>query len=106
MALALNNAQGELHPLEVGLHALRSGMSQRAYEERSGTSRRTLRDYIAAAEVWAHMRPGREIGADRWRHLGRNPLPTALAPACAGRAGAGGNGYIPATKIRECGTSC
>jgi hypothetical protein len=26
MALVLSNAQSELHPLEIGLHALRSGL--------------------------------------------------------------------------------
>jgi hypothetical protein len=31
MALVLNNAQGELTPLEVGLHAISSGMTQREY---------------------------------------------------------------------------
>ena len=33
MALALNNAQGELHPLEVGLHALRSGWNRKHYAD-------------------------------------------------------------------------
>ena len=58
MALALNNAQGELSPLEVGLHALHSGLSGRAYAERVGAAHRTIADRMQAAEVaeCAHVR--------------------------------------------------
>jgi hypothetical protein len=38
MALAHCNKQGELHPLEEGLHALGSGKSVRDYASRTGKS--------------------------------------------------------------------
>jgi hypothetical protein len=69
MALVLNNAQGELTPLEIGVHALGSGLTQRAYAEKVGLSQTTLVHRWQAAtvmKVWSHM--GADI-ADRWRHL-------------------------------------
>jgi hypothetical protein len=51
MALALHNVQSELHLLEVGLHALGSGLSVRVYAERAGVHERTLQDGTKAAEV-------------------------------------------------------
>jgi hypothetical protein len=36
LALALNNAQGELSPLEVGLHALGSELTGRDYAKQVG----------------------------------------------------------------------
>jgi ParB-like chromosome segregation protein Spo0J len=55
MALALHNAQGELHPLEVGLHALRSGLSVREYAKRSGMSATSLAYQREAAEVFTYV---------------------------------------------------
>jgi hypothetical protein len=49
MALALCNAQGELHPLEEGLHALGSGLSGSEYARRTGTAQRNIADRICAA---------------------------------------------------------
>lgn len=53
MALALNNAQGELHPLEEGMHALGSGMSQRDYAAKVGKPKTNIANRIYAAEVAA-----------------------------------------------------
>jgi hypothetical protein len=44
-------AQGELTPLERGFHALRSGMDVKAYAERVGRKRETVRNEVYAAEV-------------------------------------------------------
>lgn len=63
MLLASSNAQSELTALEHGLHALKSGMSGRAYAESVGHAHRTVADEIAAAEVaeaCADIRP--ELG--------------------------------------------
>ena len=68
MALALCNAQGELHPLEVGLHALKSGLSVREYGARSGQSKSQVDRFRSAAEV-ACPHLGTPDLADRWRHL-------------------------------------
>lgn len=51
MALALNNAQGELHPLEEGMHALGSGMDVRTYAEKVGKAKSSMGDRISAASV-------------------------------------------------------
>jgi hypothetical protein len=70
MALALCNAQGELHPLEVGLHALHSGLSIRQYAEMQGAKPGTIQDRVEAAKVadaCRHM-PTLRL-ADCWRHL-------------------------------------
>ena len=42
MALVLNNAPGELTPLEVGLHAIGSGLTQRDYAAKIGMKQTTL----------------------------------------------------------------
>jgi hypothetical protein len=54
MALALNNAQGELNELEVGLHALgavESGIAKsvNAYAHTIGTPQRTIANRVEAA---------------------------------------------------------
>jgi hypothetical protein len=70
MALALENSQAELHPLEVGLHALRSGLSVREYAEKTGLKSSSVSDRRRAAEVASectHMRTDRL--PDYWRHL-------------------------------------
>jgi ParB-like chromosome segregation protein Spo0J len=51
MALALNNAQGELHPLEEGMHALGSGMTQREYAAKAGKSANGMQRRMQAATV-------------------------------------------------------
>ena len=67
MALALCNAQGELHPLEVGLHALHSGLTIREYADRTSISKSAIGQRQAAAEVSTHV--DSKIDPDRWRHL-------------------------------------
>jgi ParB-like chromosome segregation protein Spo0J len=66
MALALNNAQGELSPLEVGLHTLHSGLSQTEYGKQMGLSQPSISIRMRAAEVADITRV---INADSWRHL-------------------------------------
>jgi hypothetical protein len=51
MALALNNAQGELHPLEEGVHALGSGLDIKAFAEIAGKPRTSVQDRVKAARV-------------------------------------------------------
>jgi hypothetical protein len=58
MALVLNNAQGELTPLEIGVHALGSGLTQRAYAEKVGMAASTLQyrwQAAAVAQACTHM---------------------------------------------------
>jgi hypothetical protein len=60
MALALNNAQGELHPLEIGWHALgflENGGTVRAYADALGdrSKERHITYMVAAAKVVAHV---------------------------------------------------
>jgi hypothetical protein len=69
MALALNNAQGELHPLEVGLHALgfiEAGGTIRDYAKRAGAAENTLADRVKAARV-ATVTNVRD--REHWLHL-------------------------------------
>ncbi len=56
MALVLHNAQSELEPLEEGMHALDSGMDQKAYAAKVGKARATLQDRWHAAEVFRTVR--------------------------------------------------
>lgn len=59
MALALCNTHGELTPIERGMHALKSGMSVRAYAEKVGRAHKTVDDEVRAARVMsacAHVR--------------------------------------------------
>jgi hypothetical protein len=51
MALVLNNMQGELAPLEIGLHQLASGMTVRDYAAKVSMAERTLLDRVHAAKV-------------------------------------------------------
>lgn len=51
MALVLGNAQGELTPLERGLHFLASGMGVREYARATGQSEKTVSANGQAAEV-------------------------------------------------------
>jgi hypothetical protein len=61
MALALNNAQGELHPLEEGMHAIGSGLSQREYAAKVGKKQTPIVARMQAATVAAACS---DIGAD------------------------------------------
>lgn len=70
MALVLANAQGELHPLEEGLHALGSGMSVNAYAKAIGKPQPTMAFKVQAARVLQAI--SYEIGSglrSRWRCL-------------------------------------
>ena len=63
MALALNNAQGELNQLEIGWHALgfiKSGGTVRTYADALGdrSKERNITYMVAAARVVAHMCDG------------------------------------------------
>ena len=59
MALSLTNTQSELHALEEGFHALRSGMKIRAYAAQSGKEENRLTRCVHAARVVCHV-------ADNW----------------------------------------
>ena len=79
MALALCNAQGELHPLEVGLHALRSGLTQEAYGKAIGLSQDSISIRVKAGRVASTTRV---VIPDRWRHLAEiHAAPAWLWPA-------------------------
>lgn len=51
MALMLENVHGELTPLEEGMHALKSGLTQERYAAATGKARTTLAKQIMAARV-------------------------------------------------------
>lgn len=68
MALALNNAQGELHPLEVGMHALNSGMTIRDYAKAAGIAENTIGARVKAARVFSVTHMG-DATSDDFRHL-------------------------------------
>jgi hypothetical protein len=55
MALVLNNAQGELTPLEIGVHALGSGLNGSEYARRTNMPQRTMADRINAARVFQEV---------------------------------------------------
>lgn len=89
MALALNNAQGELHPLERGLHALgvvekgKHGKSIDAYARRVGREKeaRSIAREIEAAEVAAEIGASADF-ADNWSALSElHTAPRWLWPA-------------------------
>jgi hypothetical protein len=84
MALALHNAQSELHPLEVGLHALNSGLSVREYAERLGHKDHTKTARMRqAAEVRCHV--ATDIDPAYWRCLAEiHAAPKWLWGALAG----------------------
>ena len=64
-----NNAQGELHALEVGLHALRSGLEPKAYAEAVGQPRTSIQTRYNAARVASETDIGLASWKDRWSHL-------------------------------------
>ncbi len=66
MALVLNNAQGELSPLEIGMHALHSGLTIRDYAKGSGIAENTVGSRVKAARVASVT----DIGdAEKWSQL-------------------------------------
>lgn len=68
MAFALNNAQGELTPLERGLHAFGSTAGIREYANQAGVSAATVTLQRHAAEVFT--RANKPAGAaDKYKHL-------------------------------------
>jgi protein gp37/ParB-like chromosome segregation protein Spo0J len=69
MALALNNAQGELCELEVGLHALGSPLKQEDYGKQLNLSQPSIAYRVHAARVAEHCDITRVIDPDKWRHL-------------------------------------
>lgn len=88
MALALNNAQGELSPLEVGLHALHSGLSVRDYADKTGMSATNVARGRYAAEVLECAHVG-TANPDLHRHLAEiHPAPRWLWRAPRQRADA------------------
>jgi hypothetical protein len=79
MALALCNAQGELTPLEIGLHAIGSGLTQRAYADKINMVHGALVDRWNAAKVGQSCR---HMPTERWRHLAEiHAAPRWLWPA-------------------------
>ena len=83
MQLVLANTQGELSPLEKGMHARAAtekgkwGASVNAYANSIGVDEKTVRVWIAAAEVAAKFGPGSEL-LRRAKHLAEiHPVPEA-----------------------------
>lgn len=69
MALVLANTQGELHPLEEGLHALGSGMSVRSYADASHMTPRKVQIRREAAEVFQACNLEVTAAKERTKHL-------------------------------------
>jgi hypothetical protein len=70
MALVLENTQSELLPLEEGMHALGSELSQRAYAQRAGMRQTTLvarRQAAAVASACSDI--GTQTMAPYWQAL-------------------------------------
>ena len=62
VARALNNAQGELHPLEVGLHPLRSGLQPKAYADRVGQQSPEASAMVGSGNGWDLVRNEPRLG--------------------------------------------
>lgn len=79
MELILDNTQGELSPLEIGLHCLvavpkaKGGRGQRgglsAYAARLGMKKATVSEYRQAAEVALNCSVDRTVLLDKCQHL-------------------------------------
>lgn len=79
MQLVLGNTQGELSPLEIGMHALKAvplsegGRGKRGglreYAERAGFGAESLRQWRAAADVANTAKTSWQYIADRVSHL-------------------------------------
>lgn len=80
MTLVLTNTQHELLPLEIGLHAVRSGLSMTEYAKQTGMSLANLQNRWEAAKVVQEIRhmPKIEL-APFWRALSEiHPAPRWL----------------------------
>lgn len=86
MALALANSQGELSPLERGMHALHSGMEVKAYAAMVGRAGSTVaQEYRAAKVATAVMHVHNDL-SDLTRHLAEiHAAPEWLWPALVHR---------------------
>ena len=90
MSLVTANAQSELHPLEVGMHALKSGLDVKAYAEKTGFARSTLKDRVQAARVVSAVADIRH-DPDKWQCLAViHAAPSWLWPALVGAVTGGG----------------
>jgi len=76
MALALNNPQGELSPLEVGLHALHSGLSGSEYARQVGMKQQTLSERGAGSRRCYRISGSRQV-AISLRHPPRSRMALA-----------------------------
>jgi len=92
MALVTSNSQGELSPLEIGLHALncvalgeggrgrKGGLS--AYAEAIGKARQNVQTYRDGAEVAANLHIDMQVLGDKTQHLAAiHALPSECWPA-------------------------
>lgn len=78
MQLVLSNSQGELSPLEIGMHARKAipseqgkaGAGLQSYADRIGRDRTVVSAWRAAAEVYEELRGTcHEVPSDKPRHL-------------------------------------
>lgn len=77
MQLVLSNTQGELSPLEIGMHALKAvplaqgkaGKGLSAYAERAGYGEDSVRQWRLGAEVISSLPDTCREAADKARHL-------------------------------------
>ena len=83
MLLATSNAQGELSPLERGMHALNSGMDVKGYAASVGRARTSVQHEVyAAAVATAVPHVGHGEITDKTRHLDEiHAAPSWLWPA-------------------------
>jgi protein gp37 len=86
MALVLNNAQGELSPLEIGLHQLGSGMTIRDYASKIGMNEDTLAVRVHAGKIVRHV-------SDSWSSA-FDGTPEAQMEALDGLHGEFGNDHF------------
>jgi protein gp37/ParB-like chromosome segregation protein Spo0J len=92
MELVRSNAQGELTPLERGMHALKSGMHVKAYARIVGRARQSVSDEVCAARVAAtvpdirHEDLNRRCAALAPLHGTPSWLWPALAEACVAKS--------------------
>ena len=88
MALVTANAQSELHPLEVGMHALKSGKTIRDYSRAAGFAENTIGARVKAARVASVTDIGDET---KWSQLVEiHAAPSWLWPALVSAVTGGG----------------
>lgn len=75
-----SDAQGELSPLEVGLHALHSGLSLQEYSDRIGMrNKQSVAERVWAAKVMEACKDILTGDFDKWQHLSTiHPAPRWL----------------------------